>query len=162
MASPACVQGSICFELVKGIPAAIAALVVGSIATGIAYRQYRVAQAKLKLDLFDKRYAIFLETWTILSEAVIKGTRERQWGLATPFNNFLPQASFLFGQRVTSYLNTASKNWTSLHAFEGDGAANLTPAQLEESKALRQWFEDEAKEGCRKVFGRYLNFERWK
>jgi hypothetical protein len=151
-----------CFELLKGVPAGIAALVVGSIAAGIAYRQYRVTEAKLKLDLFDKRYAIFLETWTILSEVVMKGTREKQWGLATPFNNFMPQASFLFGPDIADYLSTASKKWTELWAFEGDGLPNLTPAQIAQSAELKMWFHHEASVGCKELFGQYLNFERWK
>ena len=41
-------------ELVKGLPAAFVTLVIGSIAAGIAYRQYRIARAKFKLDLFEK------------------------------------------------------------------------------------------------------------
>ena len=41
-------------ELVKGLPAAFVTLVIRSIAAGIAYRQYRIARAKFKLDLFEK------------------------------------------------------------------------------------------------------------
>lgn len=51
-------SGSFYFELLKGVPAAFVALIVGLIAPGIAHRQYHIARAKLKLDLFDKRYAI--------------------------------------------------------------------------------------------------------
>jgi hypothetical protein len=51
-----CVQGSIRFEIMKGVPAAFVALVIGLVATGIAWRQFKVAQAKLKLDLFERRY----------------------------------------------------------------------------------------------------------
>jgi hypothetical protein len=67
-------QGSICFEMVKGLPAAFVALVIGAIAAGIAWRQYQVAKARLKLDLFDKRHPIYQQTWEILSEVVINGT----------------------------------------------------------------------------------------
>jgi len=148
--------------LVKVLPTAIVALVVGAIAAGVAFRQYRVAEAKLKLDLFDKRYAIFLETWTILSEVVMKGTREKNWGLATPFNNFMPQASFLFGADVADYLSAASKRWTDLRAFEAEGSTNLTPAQMAQTAELKAWFFRQADVGCKELFGRYLSFERWR
>jgi len=48
-----CVSGSICFELMKGAPAAVVALLAALIAGLIAYRQYRVAKAKLNLDLLS-------------------------------------------------------------------------------------------------------------
>ena len=85
---------------VTGIATIFATVVIGGIAAYIAYRQYQVAHAKLKLNLFDKRYAIFQQTWEILSETVTQGTRAKNHGLATPLNNFLPQAGFLFGEPI--------------------------------------------------------------
>ena len=55
-------------DLMKGLPAAFVTLVIGLIAAGIAYRQYRIARAKFKLDLFEKRHAVFLETWAFISK----------------------------------------------------------------------------------------------
>ena len=37
-----CSQGSICFELDKGLPAAFVTLVIGGIAARITYQQYKV------------------------------------------------------------------------------------------------------------------------
>jgi hypothetical protein len=45
-------------ELLKGIPSVFVTLVIGGIAAYIAYRQYKISHAKLKLDLFEKRYEI--------------------------------------------------------------------------------------------------------
>jgi hypothetical protein len=95
-----CIQGTICFEWMKGVPAAFVTFIIGCIAARIIYNQFRVAQAKLKLDLFDKRYDVFHKTWLIMSGVVHKGTRDAQYGLGTPFNNFLPQAKFLFGKDI--------------------------------------------------------------
>ena len=109
-----CVSGSICFELIKGVPTALVAVVIGGIGAMIAYRQVVIAQAKLKLDLFDKRYAIFLETWKILSEVVRTGTRGTNYGLGNPFSNFIPQARFLFGRDIEAYLNETVSKWSEL------------------------------------------------
>lgn len=58
----------ICMVLILGIPAAIVALTVGMGGWPIARDQAAVAAGKLKLDLFEKRYPIFLQTWQIMSE----------------------------------------------------------------------------------------------
>jgi len=158
-------QGSICFELLKGIPTAVVALVIGGIAALIAWRQYRVAKAKLSLDLFDKRYPIFQQTWEILSETVRSGTRGKSHGLATPFNNFLPEARFLFGNQIADYLDAVSENWTELHGLEAeqyDVTGSNREQQIARMNELQLWFFKQATEGAREKFGPYLNFERWR
>lgn len=148
-------------ELLKGLPTVLIAL----IAAGIAYRQYRVARNKLKLDLFDKRYAIFQQTWEILSEVVKGGTQENSYGLATPFNKFLPQAAFLFGKDIEKYLDDVSNNWIELCALEAERAdvqgAEFT-RNVSRASELKRWFFVEASKGAKQKFGRYLNFDGWR
>jgi hypothetical protein len=155
-------SGSISFELLKGMPATFVALIVGLIAAGIAYRQYHVARAKLKLDLFDKRYALFLETWTILSEVAMKGTREKNYGLGNPFSNFKPQAAFLFGRDIEDYLNDAVEKWTELWGIEGETDPTSLAQHAKRRADLKRWFFDQASTGAKELFGRYLNFEKWR
>lgn len=152
------------FELVKGLPAAFVTLIIGLIAGGIAFRQYAVAKAKLKLDLFEKRYAIFHQTWAILSEAATKDTREKNYGFATPFNNFLPEAAFLFGKPIERYLDEASRKWIELRALEAerDGAGIERAANIAKESVLKGWFFEQASRGAKTQFGRYLDFENWK
>jgi hypothetical protein len=148
-------------DLLKGLPAGIVALIVAA----ISWRQYLVEKAKLKLDLFERRYAIFQQTWEILSEVVSHGTRERNYGLATPFNNFLPQARFLFGKKIAEYLDLASSNWTELQGLESeiqDVAGDDRKKNLARGRELMKWFFEQASKGCKQLFDEYLNFERWK
>lgn len=154
------VLSPVVLELVKGIPTALIAL----IAAFIAYRQYRVAHAKLKLDLFEKRYVIFLETWKILSKVVSSGTRTESFGLGTPFNNYLPQAAFLFGTDIESYLKDAIRKWTELWALEGEiGGQGVNDAgATQKIMELRGWFFEEASSGAKLRFSKYLDFEEWK
>ncbi len=154
-----CVPGTICFELIRGIPAALVALVIGAIAALIAYRQYQVAQAKLKLDLFERRFKIFSRTWEILSETATQGTRVKNYGLGNPFSNFLPEAAFLFGTDVQEYLSLAVNQWIELSGIEGEPNA---PEHAARRAELKRWFFQEASAGAKKLFGRYLNFETWK
>lgn len=156
-------DASVFQTIAPGIPAALVALVIGAAAAFIAWNQYRVAHAKLSLDLFDKRFAIFEQTWKILSITSQRGTRESSFGLATPFNNFLPQARFLFGNEVSAYLDTASSNWSELFGLEGeDMAADDRLKNIHRRTELRAWFFEEASRGCKRVFDPYLSFEEWK
>ena len=54
-----CSTGSLCFAILKGIPAGIATLIVDAGDLVIAYHLLRMARIKLKLDRYDKRYAVF-------------------------------------------------------------------------------------------------------
>jgi hypothetical protein len=153
-----CVQGSICFEMAKGIPAAIVTFFIGCIAARITYNQFMVAKAKLKLDLFEKRYAIFHQTWVILSDVVIRGTREDHHGMATPFNNFLPEAAFLFGPEIYNYLDEVSTKWTELHGVEGD-KDNVAAGLIKDD--LELWFFNQASKGAKEKFSKYIDFQNW-
>jgi len=156
--------GPVCTALVQGIPAGLVTLTVGMVAGVIAHRQAAVAKAKLKLDLFDKRYPIFEEVWKIMSAVVNKGTRDQNYGLFTPFNNLIPRTRFLFGPDVEAYLSEAVKKWAHLHALEAEiGGAGVRAADYaEKRRELLDWFEEQAQRGVKELFGPYLAFERWK
>jgi hypothetical protein len=147
-------------ELAKGAPTALIAV----IAVCITYQQYRVSRAKLKLDLFEKRYAIFLETWKIFSKVVTHGTRTESYGLGNPFSNFLPQAAFLFGKDMENYLVNAIHKWTELWGLEGEaGGLGVDPVHNAQKIAeIKNWFFEEASNGAKIRFGIYLDFEVWK
>ena len=162
-------QGSLCFEMAKGFPAAFVALVIGLIAAGIAYRQYEVARAqhevtraKLKLDLFEKRYAIFEQTWNFLSTIV----REGPGATALPtFGNIIPQASFLFGKEVEAYMRESSEKQTELWFIESRVRANnnvMLPEDIDRDVELMAWFTGQASAGVQLVFAPYLDFEKWR
>jgi hypothetical protein len=155
--------GPVCMALVQGIPAALVTLTVGIVGGFIAHHQAAVAQAKLKLDLFEKRYPIFQETWEIMSEVVREGTRKKNYGLGNPFSNFMPRARFLFGQDVEAYLSDAVRKWVDLNAFEAEavdpGARAQNAAKVAE---LKHWFFEQASTGVKQLFGPYLDFERWR
>jgi hypothetical protein len=146
-------------DIAKGIPTALVTLALGMVGLLIAYNQLKVARTKLELDRYDKRYALFQKTWDILSATVMKGTREKNYGLATPFNNFLPEASFLFGQDIADYLSECSRNWTELYGLEAelnDVAAKDRQKNIERTSELRQWFFEQASVHCKATFTKYL------
>jgi len=102
-----------CFLNNPNLPTALIALLVAL----ITFNQYRVAKAKLKLDLFERRFNIFHKAWTSLSEAVIDESKIQQYGFWSPFNNDLHEASFLFGKKVTKYLDKCVYQWNQLRTY---------------------------------------------
>ena len=100
--------GSLVFELVKGVPAAFVALVIGLIAAGIAYRQSQIAHAKLKLDLFERRYELYALLRDYLSRGMEvpdshNGPDVRRFNeLRARFSDAVSQAYFLFGREIGS------------------------------------------------------------
>src|ERR1700685_2151371 len=62
----------------------------------------------------------FARTWSPPTTSTSPWTREKRYGLATPFNNFLPEAAFLFGEDISDYLNECSKSWTELYGLEAE------------------------------------------
>ena len=155
--------GPVCVGLVQGVPAALVALTVGIVGWLIARRQAAIAQAKLKLDLFEKRYPIFQQTWEIMSAVAQNGTRGHNYGLGNPFSNYKPRAGFLFGEEVEAYLSAAVDKWVDLSTLEAEGedpaAAALNAARVRE---LKNWFYKQASTGLKELFGPYLDFEKWR
>jgi len=155
--------------MMKGVPAAFVTLIIGSIAGAITFRQYQVAKAKLKLDLFDKRYTIFNKAWLAMSNAAtlpatLRLAVPKDDELITPFNLLLPEAVFLFGKEIEDYLNELSKHFTQLHR----GAKYLPISAEDEAQnaalmqASQTYFIEQVRQGAKARFGVYLGFENWK
>jgi hypothetical protein len=94
----------------------------------------------------------------------LAATRENNYGLATPFNNFLPEAAFLFGKPIERYLDEASTKWSELRGLEAerDGEGTDSSASISKARELKDWFFEQASTGAKAQFGRYLDFENWK
>lgn len=152
---------SVWYELLKGLPTALVALLVGSIAAAIAYRQYRVARAKLNLDLFERRYAVFEATWSYLSSPIRPG----ESAFSTQLSNLIPQAAFLFGREMEAYLRLIVSNLVELRTIELKTSARqniMAPEDIDRHTALTNWFLEEATKGARIRFGAFLDFEEWR
>ena len=162
VATSACsLPDSIKFALVKGLPTALAVVVIGLIVVGIAYRRVQVLDKALKLDLFDKRFGVFLEVRKVLSEVAGSGVY-RSGGVLSPFNSLIPQAAFLFGPEVEAYLKTAVRQWAALWAIQMRTQANgntLQPTDVVKVAELTRWFSQEATQGAKQLFGKYLDLQ---
>ena len=159
-------QGFWTSELAKGLPAAFVALVIGLAAAGIAWRQARIASAKLKLDLFEQRFAIFLAVWRAVSAPGIETVNldEEVTGIA----NMPSQAAFLCGGSLGQYVREVRDKLTRYRDLGGGSGVDLLgfdAANLQrdaERVILRTWFASEAAGNCHERFRPFLDFSTWK
>jgi hypothetical protein len=163
-----CVQGSPCLAVAQGIPTALVALVIGGLTVYIAWKQKDIARAKLKLDLFERRYKIFEQVWTTVSDTFSYGPRDERFGqvglgrLGTPFNFYIPEAGFLFGKKIETYIHELAKKWAQFHHIEGLPKELSTPEQLSAAIDLQNYFKDQLNQGIKAMFSPYLDFDKWK
>lgn len=151
-------------ELIKGIPAAFVALVIGVIAAGVAWRQYKVARGKLNLDLFEQRYAIYEIVWKYISDCTDRPADQRTDSYQA-FSNSIPKAYFLFGEEVGDWM-TKIKYDSGAMAYAHRTLA--TAAQYSDSwttavadtTRLENQFRDDL-DSLRERFALYMDFKEW-
>lgn len=159
-------------EWFKAISTAAIGLTIGAIAVFIASKQKdipreqrEIAAAKLKLDLFHRRFDIFSKARDFMEDALNKAALAREFRVTTPFHPFIAEARFLFGKDIEIYLSQAAVNWAnlwdlSLHAHQ---AGNIVPAEdVDKREKLCSWFAHERNGHVADVFAPYLDFQHWK
>lgn len=128
-----------------------------------ASAQREIAQAKLQLDLFDRRYAMFEALWEFLSNTTSSSVSQPT-GTYAEFTNLIPKSRFLFGPEVEAYMRLVHRKrleLDSLHAqIRSQGGVVLSQEQTAQLTDLQTWFFNEASE-CSKRFAKYLDFGEW-
>src|SRR5262245_18204513 len=118
------------------------------IAAFIAYRHWRTAHDKLRLDLFDRRFAVYVETLDFLGSVVEGGypASERYKSFARARD----RAQYLFGPEVEVLLERIHKS-----------AANLRAAysQVQRAKAAKDEATEEAIETHQAALARFSEFD---
>lgn len=160
----ACTSGTICFELIKGIPSAIVALTVAFAGGYITWQQYKVARAKLNLDLFERRYAVFELVWGYLSRTLQEGPDGPFAVRSAELTNLIPQTEFLFGADMASYLrlihSTVVELWTIDQRTKVRGNV-MDQSDINRHRKVMEWLNNQAVTGAKAEFGKYLDFSKW-
>jgi hypothetical protein len=117
------------------------AVLVGGVAWYFAYHQKRIAQAKLRLDLFEKRFAVFDAARLFISKVIAKGTIDM-----ADYQNFLVgtiDAEFLLHDEIETYFGEIRKRSAAAMAhrgsFEGEPVGPGRTAQVKKYYEEIQW-----------------------
>ncbi len=157
--------GTLSFEIAKGAPAALGTLVIGAVAVYVAYQQWLVGRAKFKLDLFTKRYDVYVATQKFVDE-VLHNDAHRISDFPV-FGRERHDAAFLFGSDLTAYIEEIFARAVLLWEISDEkrdliGGMYLEPHRLAQRSETREWLRLEVAAGIRNKFAPYLDLSVWK
>ncbi len=144
------------------LPAAatlLAALIVGY----IAWRESKTSREKLKLDLFDRRFAVFRSAEDFIYAVLADPSVPIEHVHA--FNHGTKQASFLFEQDVVGHLTSLRENALELRTLATKLGGSSMLSDDDRVRAIRRDEElvhefTKALNDNATKFARYLDFQR--
>jgi len=104
-------------QTVQALGPSLVAVVVGFVAGYVAYRQFRASRDKLRLDLFEKRYAVYQEVRKVLATTLQEGTVT--YDDVTSFYRKVHGSEFLFGSEVEAFIERVREKLNNLAYHEG-------------------------------------------
>jgi len=129
----------------------------------VAYQQYRLGRAKFKLDLFEKRFAVFDATRKLLGAMVSDGPGELE--KVYEFRVAVADAPFLFCSDVTDYLdkvdNRAVDFWQVVKRMKTPSNDSHRDLLIASEADAQKWFKDQLLE-LKGKFGPYLDLRTWR
>jgi hypothetical protein len=141
----------------------LATFLVALIGAGIAFRQYQIQKYRLRLDLSERRLAVFSATRELLRSAVFRQSTTDD-SLVT-FDLATAEAVFLFQDDVTGYLDQLRNKYCEILEIsdvEHDDAfadADERAVRLGERREHKKWMREQLA-GAQVVFKRYLDLSK--
>ena len=126
---------------------ALGAPIVALIALGIAYRQWRVAKAKVVLDLFEKRLDVCNLVTGAVSDIIAVGPDNIDEKITGTFAAGLVKSKFLFGNEVFEFLQASHEKIHRLRLNARKQDRNLNGDKLDELFDIEE-----------KIFGSIMTF----
>jgi hypothetical protein len=149
--------GTLSFEIAKGLPAGFVAVVAAAIGGSIAWRQYRVAADKLRLDLFEHRLEVFRRVNLFLRSG---STADGQSNV--DIFRSLHEARFLFDASVAAKIDEwrLAVQETKMTQTQQDPAAEQrrqAMVKAAQAKVQAAWQHDIVA-----VFEPFMSFSNWR
>ncbi|MFZ1180367.1 MAG: hypothetical protein WAN92_02400, partial [Herbaspirillum sp.] len=120
---------------------ALSVPVVAVLGVYIAYQQWRLSQNKLKLDLFDRRFAVYDAARTLIDTYSHAGDKELR---LLKFPSVIREAKWLLNEEVAQYLD---KHLANANAFaclqaelDGIGVGEVRTKKAQEMAEIGHWF----------------------
>ena len=126
----------------------------------IAYQQHKTNKNRLRFELYDKRFEIYLSVKTLISQIVMEANISRDRALQFAIET--REAEFLFDKEIFDYLNEIYKKALELHAIHiqhellssEDKRAELNDRIFK----LVRWFDTQV-EVVSEKFSKYLSLK---
>jgi hypothetical protein len=143
------------------ILAASLAPIIAIFGTYIAWRQHALQRQRLRLDLYEKRFAVF-QALMIFLDAALRDAK-LPLDLYHRFRTGTAQVAFLFGAEVNEYLEEIGEKAMRFRELNERLAADAMPFGTERSELAKQetellkWLADQP-EHARTLFSKYIAF----
>jgi hypothetical protein len=138
-------------------------LLIAALVLLVQFRQYRTDRAKFKLDLFEKRFAVFVGTRRFLSQILTAGKVDLADLFA--YRAAIGEAEFLYKTDITEYLREIDRRALNLHTLHGK--IEPIPVGDERSRVAGEisdelgWLIGQLPE-LKDRFAPYLGFASWR
>lgn len=136
----------------------IATLFLSIAVVVIAWQQWRVADNKLRLDLFDRRYKVYDATRKFLDMTIGEEYTDSR---LVEFNIGTSDAEFLFEAEVVKYIHEIRRRavhlWTAQKLFERLPVGDERSRHVQAAHDDRLWLIDQTT-AMSKTFAPYLGF----
>ncbi len=136
----------------------IATVGITILALYIAYQQYRIQKAKVRLDLYEKRFRVFELTRNIILKTLKSGPLFNQDVLNSleEFSMATSERHFLFKKDVNDFIANLKKDLIEIYSIDD----NTPDSKLKDKKNnLLLSFHDKV-EDLPRVFSPYLSFKK--
>lgn len=136
-------------------------LIIAGAAVWIAWQQFETVSHKFRLDLYDKRYAVYRGLMNLLAKIIADGEATKE-ALAAYYRS-TDEKRFLFGDDIITYLQEVREKAVKLSSLrqlihpEGQVSEKRRSDAIEENVDLLAWFDMQSEEAQRKFY-RYLAF----
>ena len=131
--------------------------------TFVIFMQYKLSKDKFKLDLFDKRYAVYKGTQKFLSKILKEAKIEIKD--IFEFRGDTQDAVFLFEEDIPVYLKTIDGKalglWEKQQSLEGIPKGEERSRICREISEFERWLTSQLPE-LKNEFKPYLGFRKWK
>jgi hypothetical protein len=139
-----------------------ATIIIALFAAYIAFRQYFLGREKFKLDLFEKRFAVFAATRRFLTHILQQANVSLEQ--LFEYRAGIAEATFLFDDDIVNYLKSIDERalelLTSMETMKPLPVGEARSKAAGEVSAAVAWLTTQLPE-LKTKFGPYLKFRTW-
>jgi hypothetical protein len=137
-------------------------VLIAGIVAWTGFQQHRLAREKFKLDMFDRRFAVYKGTQKFLTTILVKGGMELEQ--LFEFRRDTQDATFLFGPEIPAYLERLDEQAIEMRSlalkFQPLPSGSERNELVEKETKLLTGRVDELPR-LKHVFAPYLRFALW-
>lgn len=136
--------------------------IIAMIVAWVGFQQFILAKERFKLDLFEKRFAVYKAAQKLLS--IILRDAKIELNNIFDYQRDRQDAVFLFDQKIVDYLDVLYRKALTLQTTREEYkplpvGTERKKLVKEESKVLRELLDELPK--LKDVFSPYLKFKTW-